>query len=218
MKSWQKVALLGGAALVAYYFLSKKQAASSQPQDAVSGAIGGAITGLQNQVASGINDLVSGPMQAAQGVLTSQPAVSVGGAASQFLNAPSYMNFGPGAASALANVDYINTVMRSNIINANVLPTASGSGVIQFTGASGVPKATAQAYIDTAIRASSSQYGVSLSSGGANVFNITSQGTAATTSNKPTATNPLPSSYGSLSIKSSSTPTASLASLAARGL
>ena len=166
----EHIVLIGGAALVAYMFLNKK-AASSPISD-----LAGAIDNIGNV-----------PGQIAQALTPNVPAVEnaviqAGGILNQAVNANAYSGFDAGAASVMANADFINQLRAANIIAVNVAPTASGSGIIQLRAGNGVGAVVGQAAIDAAIKAATNAtYGVSLATGGANVFNITSQGQPATT-------------------------------------
>ena len=201
----ENLVLIGGAALVAYFLLKKK--AAPTPLDNIVGGLGdtwGAVEGgikkVENMTESGI--------------------IYAGGQANKVLNPGGYSALGPTAGDVLANADFINQYMGSQVIAGSILPSISGSGLLTLRGGEGIPIAQAQRYIDEAVRAAPESYGVSLASGGVNVFNLTSGGTAATRTNLPTATNPLPKNFGSLgpvfSLKSNAT--VNLASLMARGL
>jgi hypothetical protein len=170
--------LLGGAALALYYFSRPKQPANDLLGNA-SGALGniaGQLATAAGQTGQGIQETINGVIAGA----TNQ-GVAMGGSVNQYLNAGAYQNLSPEVANVVSNVDFLNQISGAQLVTATIAPTASGSGLIQLRGASGVPTVQSQALINTAVRSAPVSYGVTLASGGSNVFNITSAGKPATT-------------------------------------
>jgi hypothetical protein len=171
----EKLFLIGGAALAAYFVLPQIKKGIDDTLAKLN-PLSGITGGLQNAGQQLDINLRLAQASAEQGI------VAAGGTVNQVVNPGGYSNFDAGAASVLANVDFINQLKGANIVNATIAPTSSGSGLLQLRGASGVNPIVANAAIDVAVMAATSPtYGVELVSGGTNVFNITSQGTAATT-------------------------------------
>jgi hypothetical protein len=167
--------LLGGAALAAYFVIPQIKKTIDDTLSKLN-PFTGVGAGLQN--AGQQLDINLKLTQAA----VEQGVVAAGGTANQVINSGAYSNFDAGAASVLANVNFINQLKGENFISANLAPTTSGSGIIQLRPGSGVGAVVGNAAIDLAVKAATSpSYGVELATGGTNVFNITSQGTAATT-------------------------------------
>jgi hypothetical protein len=171
------LALAGGAA---YFLLPKAKQAVDNAINAINplNAASGALSGATAATAQGLEEA----KKQITALTTSQPLVSAGGAVAQIINPAKYGLLSSGAASVIANVDYINAASGGNVIKTSITPTASGSGLITLTPTAGAKDVSGNAAIDTAVRAATAPtYGVQLASGGTQVFNITSKGTAATT-------------------------------------
>jgi len=169
--------LIGAAGLAAFFLFRKGSETVQETIGGISSGINEAVADLQNIP----NQVITQPLQQAQQGLT-LGVIGAGGTALQAVNANRYKNFAPGLASVLGNVDFLNIVRGGEYVQATVKPTASGSGLLQLRGNSGAADMIqAQYQIDQAVRAATAPtYGVSLASGGTNVFNITPAGQAAT--------------------------------------
>lgn len=162
--------LLGAVGIAAAYLLYSK---SKETQPTEASATGGAglpfLPDVLAPVEKAVNDI-------SKGILTSQQAIQTGGAVFGGLQSAFGGNTGikvdAASAQALANVDYLNTALGAQYIQASF--NKSGNN-LYLTGAQGVPVANSQALIDAAIRAIPQNvpvYGITPNQGGATMFNI----------------------------------------------
>jgi len=199
----KNILLLGAAALAAYFLFFKKQPSASEPNQQIpidwSSFLGAPGANLGAAFGKGLTEAAA---PALTGALTSSPAVQIGGGlntAWQQLTGGYPSGLSVGSQAILGNVDYINQIMGANIIKAGVSPTTL-STITNLRAGAGVSVPVAQAYMDVAARAvpaSIPLYGVSLRTGGQNVFNFPAGGTA-TTARTYTAAAPTATSGGGL--------------------
>jgi hypothetical protein len=160
--------LLGAVGIAAAYLLYSK---SKETQPTEAGATGGSSLPFVPDVGAAFDkfikdtqNLIPGNGPATPGNTAYPPSLPFGGQNQVKIDASS--------ASALANVDYLNTALGAQYIQAAF--NTSGNN-LYLTGASGVPVANSQALIDAAIRAIPQNvplYGITPNQGGATVFNI----------------------------------------------